>query len=330
MKRILMFCPRFFGYDARIAEALRAAGHSVDLFDERCSDGFVGKSCIRFNVKAYYPVIRRYIKGVIDENRDKQYDCVLVVKGEGITPQAIALLRQAYPGAKFILYLWDSVDNIRDCERRMPLYDRVLTFDPVDARRFNIPFLPIPYGRQYARDSGEEPENYRYDLAFVGTAHSIRPRVVKQVAEECEKNGRTCFTYFYSPHVLVYLFNKLTNPDYRWITRREVHFTPLPEERLLEIYRESRCVLDIEHPGQHGATTRPVEMLPMRKKIITTNTELRDFPFFNENNFCIIDRDDPKIRDSFFEKPYVPTDDEIMRRYSPEAFARAIIAESDG
>lgn len=327
MKRILMFCPKVFGYDIRIAEALRSQGYTVDLYDERCSNGFVGKSCIRLNIKLYYPVIRRYIAGIIQQNRDKQYDYVFVVKSEGLTPEAIGMLRQTYPQAKFILYFWDSLANFRDWKRRMPLYDRVLTFDPADAKQYNIPFLPIPYGTEYLQGDSEAPEAYSYDVVFIGTAHSVRPRVVKQLAAACEQKGRRCFTYFYSPHILVYWFNKLTNPDYRWITRKEIHFTPLPAEKTLQLYRESRCVMDIEHPKQHGTTTRPVEMLAMKKKIITTNTAVKDYLFYNENNFCLIDRDNPKIDDAFFETPYIPASKEILRQYSPEAFVKALLGE---
>jgi len=210
-----------------------------------------------------------------------------------------------------------------DAEKRMKKYDRVLTFDPRDSQKYGIPLLPIPYDEKgFAYQNCGE---YKYDVAFVGTAHSVRPRVVKKIAKICAEQGRSCYIYFYSPHILVYLLNKLTNPSYRWISLKEIHFKPLGSQELHEVYQVSRCVMDIEHPRQDGATTRPVEMLPMQKKIITTNAHVKAFPFYSSDNFCVIDRNYPEIPEDFWDAPYVPVSAQIMERYSPQWFAQCLL-----
>ena len=322
-KRVLMFCANFFGYDKRICQALRDEGYEVDLFDEKPSSSFVAKACIRYNVGLYRPQVKKYIESVISENAGKQYDYVFVVKGEAINNEALSLLRKAYPNARFVLYLWDSVQNIPDCERRMTLYDKVLTFDPADAKKYDIPYVSLPYGKEHI--NCEIVSQYEYDVAFIGTAHSVRPRVVKQIQQQCEENERKCFVYFYSPHILVFLLNKLINRDFRWIRKSEIHFETLSAEEVCRIYNASKCVLDIEHPRQKGTTARPVEMLPMKKKIITTNFSVSDFPFYKPNNFYIIDRNDPKVDVSFFDSEYSQVEDEILEQYSPSSFVKAIM-----
>ena len=321
--KVLMFCVSFFGYEKRICQALEEIGCEVDLFDERPGNGFFDKICIRKNIKLYRGVTRKYINSIVERQKQKDYDYVLVVKGEGINEESVATLRRAWPKAEFVLYLWDSVCNIPDCANRMKHYDRVLTFDPGDARTYGIPYLPIPYGKE--QQHSEPAQHYDYDVAFIGTAHSVRPRVVKQIAAQCQQMGRKCYTYFYSPHPMVYLLNRLTNPNYRWIKRSEIHFDSLSSEEVCRIYASSRCVLDVEHPRQQGTTTRPIEMLPMRKKIITTNRHVQDFPFYNENNFCIVDREQPQIDEAFFDLPYLPVDAETLDQYSPAAFARELL-----
>lgn len=325
-KSILMICASFFGYDVRICRALQNIGYEVDLIDEKPNNSFIAKACIRYNVGLYRPAIRKYYQDFILQNQDKEYDYILVVKGEAINEEISGLLRDAYPNAHHILYLWDSVANIPDCEKRMKLYDRVLTFDPKDAQKYQIPYLPIPYDEMsfsYAQAS-----EYRYDVAFIGTAHSVRPRVIKQIQKQCESLGRTCFVYFYSPHILVYLFNKLTNRDYRFITLKDIHFQALSAEEVCQIYNVSKCVLDIEHPKQSGATTRPVEMLPMRKKIITTNRYVEDFPFYNNSNYSIIDRNAPKLNEAFLDLPYVPVEETLIQSYSPREFATRLLGKT--
>ncbi len=321
-KRVLMLCPTFFGYENRMAKALRDEGFLVRLYDERPNTGFLCKASLRYNLKFYKPVVKRYIQTIIDENRNESFDYVFVVKGEAIGETEVAMLRRAYPNAELVLYCWDSVANVPDGEKKITLYDRVFTFDPRDAEKYNLPFLPIPYGKEYTKT--EQTGAYEYDVAFIGTAHSVRPRVVKQIKEQCERMGRTCFTYFYSPHVLVFWLNKLTNRDYRYLSLKETHFKALSTEDVCRIYNASKCVLDIEHPRQHGTTTRPVEMLPMQKKIITTNSYVKQFAFYNENNFCIIDRDDPRVDEQFFESEYLPVEEDIVNQYSPKRFVETL------
>ena len=322
-KKILMFAPQFFGYRETIAEQLKEMGCQVDLYDERPNNSAFCKIMLRYNVKLYHPTVMKYYLSVIEENKDKDYDYIFVIKSEAINQKIFDKLKEAYPNAKFILYLWDSVENVPDGEKKIKLYDRVLTFDPVDAEKYGIPFLPIPYGKEYTKY--ENNADYKYDVAFIGTAHSVRPRVVKQIRKQCEKMGRKCFTYFYSPHILVFLFNKLTNKDYKYISLKEINFDSLSTEEVCQIYNISRCVLDIEHPKQHGTTTRPVEMLPMKKKIITTNKHVKDCDFYSENNFCIIDRENPVINEEFFESPYIEASREVMEKYSPKIFVETLL-----
>ena len=321
-KKVLMFGPNFFGYCDTIANALESMGCQVDLYDERPNNSAFCKIMLRYNVKLYHPTVKKYYMSIIKENCNKDYDYVFVIKSEAINEDIFNELKKAYPKAKFVLYLWDSVENIPDGENKMKLYDRVLTFDPVDAEKYQIPFLPIPYGKEYTKY--ENNTDYKYDIAFIGTAHSVRPRVVKQIKEQCEKMGRTCFTYFYSPHLLVYLFNRLTNKDYKYISFKEIHFDSLSTEEVCQIYNDSRCVLDIEHPKQHGTTTRPVEMLPMKKKIITTNLYVKNFDFYDEKNFLIIDRDKPMIDERFFESEYLPVGEDVLYKYSPKKFVEIL------
>lgn len=318
-EKVLMFCPTFFGYEKRLKNALEGNGYAVDLYDERPSNGFFSKTFIRLGFKIYRPVVKKYVERIIAENKHKDYDYILVVKGEVLWKTELSLLRKAFPNAKFVLYLWDSVVNTRNCEKNMPLYDRILSFDPEDAKKFHLPFLPIPYGDEY---SYKNTEDYEYAAAFVGTAHSVRPRVVKAIKQQCEQMGEKCFTYFYSPHIMVYLLNKLTNPDYKYLSFKEVHFKPISSNEINDIYNKTRCVIDIEHPRQNGATTRPVELLLMNKKIITTNSNVKIFKFYNDNNFLIIDRDNPKINKDFFKTDYEPVSQEILDMYSPETFVK--------
>lgn len=322
-KKVLLFCPSFFGYDLRIADALRECGCEVDLHNEKPGNRFIDKASVRLNIGLYRPVIKKYIQSVIDSHRDKQYDYVLVVKGEAITREAVSLMRKAYPNAKFVLYLWDSVENIPECDSRMRKYDRILTFDPQDAKDYNLLLRPLFFGKEYGQAAGQQ--SYEYDFAFVGTAHSIRPRVVGQLARERAEKGRKSFSYLFLPHPLVYLNNKLRNPCFRSVRMSDIHFKPMSAEEIRDVYGRSKCILDVEHDAQRGLTMRTIELVGMQKKMITTNVQVRDYDFYNPRNIYVIDRDHPAVDEDFWDTPYEPIPEHILSRYSITSFVQEIL-----
>lgn len=318
-KKILMFAPKFFGYRESIAEQIRSFGACVDLYDERPGNSAFAKTMVRYNIKLYYPAVMKYYTGIIEQNRDKDYDYIFVISGEAFNKDVAAKFKQAYPNARFILYQWDSLANIPDGVAKLALYDRILTFDPVDAKQYNMILRPLFFRKEYEKRV-QPKDHYTYEVAFIGTAHTIRPRVMKQLEKQCGP----CYSYLFLPHPLVFLYNKILNPAYKHIKKTDIHFTSISPAHIQAVYAESRCILDVEHEKQNGLTMRTIEMIGSNKKLITTNTTIQTYDFYDPNNICIIDRDDPCVPEEFRTSPYRPIPDEILQRYSLRAFVQDI------
>ena len=322
-KKVLMFGPSFFGYCETIANELMSMGCQVDLYDERPNNSAFCKVMLRYNVKFYQPTVMKYYLSVIEENKDKDYDYVFVIKSEAINKSIFEKLKEAYPNAKFVLYMWDSVKNIPDGENKIKMYDRVLTFDPVDAEMFGIIFRPLFFRKEYEAEPNQKTY-YSYDIAFIGTAHTIRPRIMKQLELQCAKRERACFSYLFLPHPIVYIYNKLLNPAYKNIRKKDIRFTSLTPLQIKEIYADSKCILDVEHSAQRGLTMRTIEMICSQKKLITTNKAIEKYDFYNKNNICIIDKDNPVVLEEFLESSYEVIDNLILKRYSLRFFVQEI------
>ncbi len=322
-KKILMFGPSFFGYAECIAAHLRSLGAQVDLYDERPNNGVVCKTMLRYNIRLYRPKVAAYYKAVAEENRGQDYDYIFVIKSEAIDSDILRMLREYFPKAQCILYLWDAVDNVPGGKEKLRIYDRVLTFDHVDANTYGLPLRPLFFRQEYA-PSVSETENFTYDVSFIGTAHSIRPKVVHAVEQQCLDESRTCFKYLFLPHLFVFLYSKLLNPAFRKVHIADIHFESISPAQIRQIYDASRCILDVEHIAQRGLTMRTIEMAGMGKKLITTNTGIQKYDFYNPNNICIIDRQNPRIPAEFWSSEYVPVPREIIARYSLDSFVRDI------
>ena len=106
-KKVLLFSP--YGctkhYGQAIMAELKMRGAHVDEYDERPSQNALVKIVIRLFKKKVPQIFNNYIKKVIKKNAGKDYDYILICRGEAFTPYSIATLRKAYPKAKVILYL---------------------------------------------------------------------------------------------------------------------------------------------------------------------------------------------------------------------------------
>ena len=100
------------------------------------------------------------------------------------------------------------------------------------------------------------------------------------------------------------------------MTSKQFNYKSKTPEEIARIINSSRAVLDIQHPRQTGLTMRTIEMIGMRKKIITTNKSIVKYDFYNPNNIMVIDRNNPMIDSSFFDKPYFELPKEIYDKYS--------------
>ena len=322
-KKVLMFGPKFFGYREVIAEQIRKFGAEVDLFDERPNNSAFCKIMLRYSIPFYRPLTNKYYKDIMEQNYNKNYDYVFVIKSEAIDKEIFSNLKAAFPKAQFILYLWDSVDNVPGGKGKIKMYDRILTFDHVDAKEYGINHRPLFYRGEFATKY-EIKEDYEYEIAFVGTAHSIRPRVINQLEQQCKKRDKKVYKYLFLPHPIVFLYNKLLNKAYKGVNKKDIYFEPISPEKINEIYENSKCILDVEHSAQRGLTMRTIEMIGVGKKLITTNKGIKDYDFYNEDNICIIDRENPIVNDDFWTSSYKEIPAEILKKYSIESFVKDI------
>ena len=98
---------------------------------------------------------------------------------------------------------------------------------------------------------------------------------------------------------------------------------------ILKLYRNSKVILDINHPGQKGLTMRTFEAIGAGKKMITTNSEIKNYPFYNSNNVYIIDRYDIVLDKKFFETEYEDVSEELYFKASIEGWLECIFVVED-
>ena len=305
----------FGGYSAGIVDEMKQLGADVVFMPDKPNEGFICKSMGRYRVKAYVPVLENYYHQKLSELKHNRFDYILIIKGEYTPEKSLAEMRKYFPQAKMILYMWDSILNNKGVEKKWKYFDKCLTFDRIDylAHQDQLLFRPLFYYEKYLPKNAD---TYQYDISFIGTGHGDRVKIVHSVEQQCKELGLSFYSYLFLPHKLVYFYNKVLNLDYKEVHMDELHFKMLPFTTTYSIYGGSKCVIDVESKTQCGLTMRTIEMVGLKKKLITTNKDIVNYDIYNTNNIMVVDRENFQIDSSFFEREYEDLPDQIYQKYS--------------
>ena len=315
-KNILIVSPFFFDYHNRIKRALEDRGAYVDVVDEQPSHSAFARIMMRMDIPLYHNTIRRYFRRVFSSLK-KDYDYILFIKCEAPTVEVLQEFRKQFPFAKKILYLWDSVANIKSIHKKFGYFDKIFSFDKDDVKKYKfLEYAYWGYTKEFEVAGSTTPE---YDLSFIGTLHSVRPAVLSKIEQQCHDLGLSFYQFLYLPHPVVFLYNKLTNKNFKGVKYTQLHRKPLSTEETIQIYKNSKAILEIENSRQSGATTRLGETLGMQKKLVTT-FNCKNADYFRPQNQFIIDCNAPVLNKEFFECAYVPLPEDIRKKYSFDGF----------
>jgi hypothetical protein len=322
-KKILLVVPRFFGYEREIIEELQRHGAQIDWLPDRPFDTPALTALTKIGPQLIFPLANRLYEKLLGQFGSAHYDWVLVVNGQTLSSSFLQRLRGDYPSAIFVLYLWDSLANRSHVRHNLSVFDRVLSFDHLDAKKYNLLLRPLFYGRGFTKTAsdGKQP---LYDISFVGTAHSDRFAVVDRVKAQLAADV-AAFWYLYLQAPWVMHYYRLTKLGMKHARSADFEFKPLTKAEVQSIFSESNCILDIEHPSQVGLTMRTFETLGAQKKIVTTNVSVRDYDFFKAENICVIDRATPNIPADFLQSPFAPIDESTYAKYAIGGWLKEVL-----
>lgn len=312
-KKIIVFSP--YGATKHIGMAIitefELRGAIVYDYDERPSQSAWMKIIIRLFKKRIPQIFDNYISKIIKTHKGEKIDYIMICRGEAFTPYIIKHLRDAFQGVQVILYLWDVMhdcpmdDVISSC-------DKVLSFDPEDAKKHNLCFRPLFYINDYL--GVKDAIDCKYDLSFVGTLYNPRHLVLKKMITSFECQNVNFYTYLYVPGFLMYIKEFITN--FPFMPLKKVCFSPLTLKETIDILNESKAILDLNPPYQTSLSSRAHEAMAARRKYITTNKHIKDYEYYNPNNIFVIDADNPIIPKVFFESPFESIPAKILYKYS--------------
>ena len=322
-KNILLVCYNLYEYHTAIRDALYNLG--ANYVHLKVARYFPSSPRDDHFWSPWYRIPQRYFSAphartewtnqFIQEIQGKAFDVLLVIENTAFKKSFIPYLRKVNPGIKTIWVLWDTFKTQQKFHRDyIPLFDKVVSFDRDDAKKYNLEYFPLFYLKPYGEN------NHTYDICYIGHAvaggTSNRIDIISKLKKQSDALGLKSFYYVKCNRITVnnplkkcfrilfpYMHNQYIDEH---IDEGYIHNKALPLDKFSEIMRDSDIVIDINHSGRQGLTMNAILGIVSGKKLITTNSRIVEENFYDPNNILIIDEKNPIIPLSFIQsKPNV-------------------------
>ncbi len=313
-KKVLLLAPPFMNIYKDIISGLESLEMEVVWVQDAQIDGNpYNKRDVNLNTKT----INEYDKCVNSfwENKFTSlksigvFDIFLAIDGLMVSHEFFKVLRRRFPNIKTYLYLYDRVENNYELDPFFDYYDEIYTFEKSDAQKYKIHHLPI-----YFMPSTKNTDVI-YDIFGLGTYKAgARYETFKKIKDITESVGLKVNISLYHRHVdrpliyiLFYFYMRIRGKNSLALSQlKDSIFTDkiiTPDEFRTNISK-SRVILDTHNDFQDGLTARFMWALGQEKKIITTNKNIIDYPFYDPDQIMILDGNYDELID-FVRKPFV-------------------------
>ncbi|OOM80322.1 hypothetical protein [Clostridium sp. BL-8] len=248
----------------------------------------------------------------IQESDIAEFDNTYIIFQSNVKfpPKYLKYLKGKY-GCKVILYLPDTVEklgiakNVDQFSRyvRKNCIDLCFSFDPKDCQKFDLIFFDI-----YSKVVYDCDNIVRNDLFYVGNCRNKnRLNILLNVFEAC-RNYVNSELYLFGVDLQQQKYsNKIRYNKY------------LPYNTVINKILSSNCILELVNENQIGNTLRFKEAICYNKKLLTTNKNVINSKYYNENYIRMFTNIDE------IDKEWISKREKVDYGYSGEFSPKALL-----
>lgn len=307
----------YWNYDVKIVEKLNELENSA--FHIKLGDfnykypnfkskikNFFSKLFLGKNIKKIKT--EEYLLSVLDKKGNQ--DQILVINPERISLETHLKIKKYTSNYK--TYLYDSIDrydNKKLIEKKV--FDTIYSFDKKDASKYNLEFI----SNYIHLEKKNETVKTQFNVFSISSIDD-RYATFNTIIDYFDKNNISHQTIFYDKKN-----PKILKDSATFINKTLNHY------EIQEKMEESDIILDVVRKNQTGLSFRIFDALALNKKLITTNQSIKEYDFYNENNICVIDKNNISIPNDFLNTQYEKLSDEIYKKYSIENWVKTVFKD---
>lgn len=337
--KIFFLTSHYYDLYKPILAELKNRGHQVYLKEDKQLPADYNYRNVNCIVKLFCWFYRlgdsfliRYWKRQIREDRaySDAYDFFLCINGVSFHPFLLNHLKKNNPNIRSSLYVWDT-SRLYNYFRYNNCFDKVFSFDYEDASCYkDVFFLP-----SYWTESNKK--GIEYQLSIIGSDHDDRLDIVSQVYKQMVDNNLSSFLKIVLKRPVqpdTWYRRILHNHEYKkalcdWAAKKELPYTTeknFSVDEVIDVIDKSECILDTEMPIQTGASQRVIWALARGKKVISTNKNLEQMPFYDKKQIMFIDRKKPAIDVAFIKETIAPKNNPELLKLRIDNWIKILIS----
>lgn len=304
--RCLLIAPlHFYGFAKTVSAGLSARGYEVVLRNEEYPTGLVGRVIGFFLTSIIRRTTYRTFARLLEDA--PRFDLVLIIKGRGMSPELIELLKEKT--GRVVAYNYDSFQRNPASRAWYRSVDHFRTFDIDDAAAHDLPLVHLFSAAPATADAEKKTL-----VSVIQRRHSDRLRYAKLIVDAVPEDQRFVFLYEWSKLTLILGF--LRAPLLYASMWRYISFKPLPYDAAMKHMADSHVTFDFAFTGQSGITVRCFEAQSLGVAVLTNNKAAVDSGVFDAGSMAYMPADATPVS--------VRQSIEALARHTPARRARTL------
>lgn len=239
-----------------------------------------------------------------------QYDVILVMNTDFFSDEFLKILKTKTK--KLVGNHWDGLNRTPHIYPKINFFDTFFVFDKEDVNENkNIFFLTNFF---FDFDKDETKIESKQDIFYLGTYVKDRFPALKKISEIFTAKK-------ISQKIVLFSWDKKDAEGLITFTDKFISY----EENIKNV-KESKALLDLKLKEHNGLSFRFFEALKYNKKLITNNSDIKNYDFYRKENIFILDEDPENGLKDFIENPYQSIPEEIKNKYSFENWFKTLIS----
>ncbi|MCO6504937.1 MAG: hypothetical protein J6568_05925 [Snodgrassella sp.] len=257
----------------------------------------------------YNQQLEQNIRTILANN---YYDYTLVIRPD-LFPVSVLQLLKSHTRDKIVGYQWNGIKRFPKTITTIPSFDKFYIFDPLDLNDPELKDYKL-YGISnfYFDMYQPKPIAHMGTIAyFVGLHFDTRIDKINTCANSLAENGIVLdFNIKLRPSE-IHKKSQYQSSNIQYISEN------ISYKENLQHINKADILIDIVNPVHQGLSFRVFEALYYEKKLITNNTQVKNYDFYHPNNILIWNtKEDLKNIAVFLTKPYVTINTKIVEKYS--------------
>jgi hypothetical protein len=211
---------------------------------------------------------------------------------------------------KYLTYLYDSCKRFPIDNLLHGVFDEIFSFDIDDTEKYNFKFI----SNYIYLDKKELKNSVTNNNIFIVISLDERFQFLNKIAAYLSDQNIN-FKF-------IVVGKKIPKDCNKKIIYSKKVLTP---NALQEDVENSKIFLDLIRTDHNGLSFRIFEALAMQRKIITTNTTIKTYDFYNPNNILVLNENSEiKIDPNFLNTPYEELNKDIYYKYTIENWVNTV------